>query len=427
MTQQDDNPGPRRTLHRAAALVDAAGTIAAPGVILTEGSQVIAAGTPEDVGQVAGARVEQHSGVLIPALVNAHAHLDLTGLGPRPMEGAFTDWGRLITAHRKSADDASIASATRQGIELARRGGTALLGDISGAFSLIPTVVQRECGLPGVSYCEVFGAGTRQAGAIDRMQQRVDGTPACDRGVVLGVSPHAPYSCGPRVYSAAARLGLPFVTHLAETCEEIEFTTTGGGPFRDFLVELGVWDDSVDVAGVHPVDAVLAAVDNLSVAPMLAVHLNYVTADHIEMLAGRGVHVAYCPRASAYFGHADHRYRDMLAGGVNVALGTDSIICLDTPGRLSVLDEMRVLHERDGLNVLTLLGMATTNGARALGFDESLVTLKPGVTAGVLALEWSGDPPRGATAEALLAMALAEPQDPQWIAGPAPCEAFTPA
>ncbi|MCA9291150.1 MAG: amidohydrolase family protein, partial [Phycisphaerales bacterium] len=112
-------------------------------------------------------------------------------------------------------------------------------------------------------------------------------------------------------------------------------------------------------------------------------------------------------------GEAPHAYRSMLAGGVNVALGTDSILCLDTPDRISTLDEMRLLRRRDGTDPVTLLAMATIHGARALGFDEGLVEFSPGPMLGVLAVDGAGDDPLDA--------ALRGNAPPRWVAGPFPC------
>lgn len=413
--------GERRQLFLADALVDADGVAAAPGALLVQGSRILAAGRPEEIGPAAGAETRRLRGVLIPALVNAHAHLDLTAIGPRPFEGRFTDWIAMIRRERMHVTDADVAAAVRKGVELSRRGGTALIGDIAGNGSSVPIAVQRELGLAGVSFLEVFGMGDRQDAAIERLRGAIAGIPQYACNVRLGIQPHAPYSCGPRVYEAAARIGLPIATHLAETQDEIEFTTTATGPFAAFLRSLGVWNDAIKPAGTHPVDAVLSAVDNLSI---VAAHLNYIDDRHLPALAAANVRAVYCPRASAYFGHTGHRYRDMLNAGINVALGTDSIVCLDSPAQLSVLDEMRVLLQRDGTNSRTLLRMATTNGARSLGFEESLCTFAPGASAGVLALALpdSASPAQGAME--LLTRAIAHQQSPQWIVGPITGEEF---
>jgi cytosine/adenosine deaminase-related metal-dependent hydrolase len=178
---------------------------------------------------------------------------------------------------------------------------------------------------------------------------------------------------------------------------------------------IGAWDETITGSFRHPVDQVI---DATGPRPLLAAHLNYIEDQHIDRLVSNCVSVAYCPRASDYFGHpheghAEHKYQNMLQAGVNVALGTDSILCLNTAERLSVLDDMRFLYRRDGIDPLTLLQMGTVNGARALGLDSDVVTLKPGRTAGVLGVRF--EPSRGV--DPLRAIMMND-EPPHWIAGP---------
>jgi cytosine/adenosine deaminase-related metal-dependent hydrolase len=189
------------------------------------------------------------------------------------------------------------------------------------------------------------------------------------------------------------------------------------GPLADLLARLGVWDKSIAGTGTHPVDLLA---DVLARRPIIAAHLNYVEERHLEMLSRFGTTVAYCPRASAYFGHPrdgrpPHRYQEMMIRGINVALGTDSIVCLDTADRLSVLDDMRFLYRRDGVEPRTLVRMATVNGALALGFDPQLFSCSPGPSAGLLAI------PLAPTCADPLAAILESSAAPEWISGP-----FTP-
>ena len=80
-------------------------------------------------------------------------------------------------------------------------------------------------------------------------------------------------------------------------------------------------------------------------------------------LNGHRVSIAFCPRTHARFGHAPHPYRSLLEKGVVVCLGTDSLASSPT---LSVLDELRFLHDRDdSLSGALLLTMATLFGAWA--------------------------------------------------------------
>lgn len=392
----------------AATVADGTGLIASPGAVLLEGDCVVAAGDVAAIGPVADAeRIELPSSVVTPGLVNAHAHLDLTHIGPVAYGSDFSEWLAGILAARNAITEDGIGDSVLQGADLARAGGTVLVGDIAGMWSLQPLHALRRSGLAGVSYLEVFGIGRAQAGSASRMAAILEGVAREESGVVLGISPHAPYTCGMDLYIAAAALGLPLATHLAESLEELQFSATGDGAFADLLRKIGVWDDSITGSNCHPVEQVA---ESLAKGPALAAHLNYVDDACIERMSQIRLSVAYCPRASAYFGHPHgehppHRYRDMLSAGVNVSLGTDSIVCLDTADRISTLDEMRFLHRRDGTDPILLLKMATVNGAKALGFDPGLVSFGPGRIAGVIAM-----------AGTTLNDVLMDDAPPQWVA-----------
>jgi cytosine/adenosine deaminase-related metal-dependent hydrolase len=227
----------------------------------------------------------------------------------------------------------------------------------------------------------------------------------------LGRQPHAPTTVSLANYhmlycSLPSLLKMPMATHLGETPEEHEFVATGGGQHAEFLRSLGLWDASIletelvcdDLAldgvgcGKTPVQHLAPA---LEMTRYLCAHVNDASDEDIAILARTESTVAYCPRASDYFKAHDyfgpHRYRDMLEAGINVCLGTDSIINLP-PGtdRLSTLDEMRFLYRRDKTLPLTLLQMATINGAKALGLDEQTYSFTPGAPiAGVVAVPFS--------------------------------------
>jgi cytosine/adenosine deaminase-related metal-dependent hydrolase len=408
---------PPRLLIQAAMVVDGETVKAAPGAVLIEGDRILASGTPQAIGPVSDCPVRRlDKAVVIPGLVNVHGHLDLTHIGSVRYSGDFTQWIDLVRRGRAESDE-GIAAAVEAGVNLARAGGTAIIGDIAGARSLRPIATLRRCGLAGVSFFEVFGLGQRTADAVAAMNDAVCQCPSLEGGVALGVQPHAPYSCDAEVYVAALRHKLPLATHLAESLDELAFVNGATGPIADFIKRIGVWDSTISGAATHPVDHLAKM---LSQAPFVAAHLNYVEDRHLEMLSKFPITVAYCPRASAYFGHPQtgwpgHRYRDMLDAGINVALGTDSMLCLDTPDRLSVLDEMRLLYQRDGTDPTTLLRMGTFNGAIGLDFDPALVRLSPGPTAGLLAV-----PIDGANRGDPLRQILSNRSAPQWIVGPLP-------
>ncbi|MCB9845460.1 MAG: amidohydrolase family protein [Phycisphaeraceae bacterium] len=342
-------------------------------------------------------RVDLRDSLLLPGLVNAHTHLDLTHIGPLahdPSEG-FVAWVDRIRVARLHEPD-EIAESVRRGIDLCLAGGTVAIGDIAGAPagvpSLTPLSVLRDSPLAGVSFLEFFAIGKGERPGLARIQEAVKALKPGTGHVRPGLQPHAPNTVSRLAYGEAAALaqrhGLPLCTHLAESPEEREFIAAGAGPQRSLLERVGVWDESVaaDVGRGCTPTGHLAPI--LAEAELLAVHLNDVSDGDIDVLRRTGTRAVYCPRASEYFGTArafgPHRYRDLLAAGVPVALGTDSIVNLPGQaadprrGGISVLDEMRALWRRDAVEARVLLEMVTDHGATALSMDVGRFRLASG-------------------------------------------------
>ena len=363
-------------LINAGAVRDAVEINARPGAIALRDGRVLAAGDPAQVRRETGEPdrvIELPDALVMPAMVNTHCHLDLTGIGSRPREGDFISWVEMVMRLRPG-EEAAITEAVRRGLRLSRESGVGLIGDIAGSGEAVIARMKapREDRLSGTSVigCLGFGEAATEAARDVRERMRRIGTYPYAPGdmIWMGVQPHALYSAGRSLFSFAAR-DLPRSTHLAETKEEVQFVRTMEGPFRELLERLGKWDASIDISAKSPV-AYLRHV--LAVNPWLVAHCNYVDDRDIQTLAETRASVAYCPIASEYFGHEGHRYRDMIEAGVNVCLGTDSIICqpADEAQPLGILPQMRRLFRRDRIDSDTLLRMATTNGKQALGLHS---------------------------------------------------------
>jgi len=385
-----------RVLIQAASAVDYRGEIA-PAAILLDGHQIVEVAAPESIGLVEDAiSIDARTEVVMPGLINAHSHLDLSGPGPLPYEGDFEKWLEAVIQLRISSSDEDVSRAVSRGVELSLAGGTFGIGDIAGMPHRPPHEVLSTSQLVGVSYAEFFGLGDDQPQTIDHMQSTLKKLPGETFGVRLGLSPHAPYTCGARVIENATSSSAPVAIHVSESRAELDFLASGSGPFRRFADMLRTWNDGVEIPGLHPIDFTLGCLGDRvgsSACDVLFVHLNHVEDRHLAPLLNSGVTPVYCPRASAYFGHpdvGDHPYLKMLEHGLSVALGTDSLICLDTPDRIGVLDEMRFLHRRDGTSPRHLIRMATINGALGLGLESGLVDLNPGEVGGILAVSTAG-------------------------------------
>ena len=374
-----------------------------PGAVLAEGGRAVAWGEAdvmrrEHAGDASAARVVEHGDVvLMPGLINAHAHLELSAIGPRPYGGDFSMWLASIRRHvaEQLDDPAWFASAAARGAADMVAAGVEAVGDIAAHPASIRARI--DSGLRGVSFREWFGIGPPWDAA---------GRAAMAGGVDQGVGhqPHAPYSAGPALYAAASswsqRSGRPVCTHLSESLDESLFVTAAAGACLRLLEKIGKWDASFAECYGRGLSPVRWMEPYLRKTRWLVAHCNYVDDEDLRLLAETGTSVAYCPVASAYFGHEDHRYRDMLRAGINVCLGTDSIVCQppEEPQPQSVLPPMRFLYRRDGTDPSVLFRMATVNGRRALRLDDGVHTLlavrfDPSDAAGPLVQVLRGDAP----------------------------------
>ena len=399
------------TTYRCGALRDAAGTDLRPGAVTVCGGRVVRAGpllanAPGDEQRDSSTVVDLPDTLVVPAAVNAHAHLDLTAMGAQEYDGDFLDWVSQVMAWRQQNPDRST-QGVEPGAAMSWRSGVGWVGDIAGSDEAAEAFLTS--GMAGVSFIECFGLGRRQAEAIDTMHRRLAALERTTGPGRLGVQPHAPYSAGAALYDAvteaAERADLPLCTHLAETPEELQFVRDAAGPLADRLRSWGKWDETIESTGLHPVDWLRP---RLARRPWLLAHCNYVGDQHIRTLADCRASVAYCPVAGDYFGQppGGHRYRDMLDAGVNVCLGTDSIVCQppDGPQPLGVFPQMRHLHRRDGGGAAMadlLLRMATVNGLTALGLDPMLATLRPGAASMLVGVRFDPSDPADPLTQAL--------------------------
>jgi len=375
------------------------------GAVAVEGGVIRAVGkAAEVVGRYEGAdQVDLSDCVILSGLVNAHTHLELSSLRGRvAYRGSFVDWiGRLAMARRQYQGDLGevIAGACREGVA----GGVTAVGDIClkhRAWRFLAGERIRK-----VCFAEVFGL----TGAVEAGRAYLEGCVGeTEEGRLLrvGISPHGPYSTGRGVYEMAAALaageGVALTTHLAETMEEVQFLADGGGGWGEYLRSIHKWDGRYVAPGRRPVAYFLDM--ELSGQAFLLAHVNYVSDEELAALAGSGHSVAYCPRSHAFFGHAGHRWREMLAAGVNVCVGTDSLASNES---LSILDELRFLYTRyPDVDPATLLEMGTINGARALGWEERIGSLEAGKEADLIAVGLS-DAGRGMDAAGALRDVLA--------------------
>ena len=326
----------------------------------------------DDLGDVA----------LLPGLVNAHTHLEFSGLSQplgQPLM-AFPDWIGLVIDYRRSqtkSDTQSQSEAVRQGLKESQAAGVAVLGEIT----TYPPLESSASWPLQVVLAELLGLATDR---IEPLWQRAQShlADAGSFGHVLGISPHAPYTVHPelleRVCQLSAERQFPVAMHLAESLEEIELLQSGSGRLVELLESLRAFPRSVISRGTKPLHylQVLA-----KAARALVIHGNYLLQEEIAFLGQRSetMSVVYCPRTHAYFNAGDYPLAEMLAHNVNVCVGTDSRA---TNPDLSLFEELRFVAQRHPRVTLEgVLYLGTQAGADALGLGDRFGSIAPGKSA----------------------------------------------
>ena len=383
-------------------LIEAAWVLPMDRAPIADGGVVIQSGRIVAVGKANGLRkqysdaqpIDYRNCTLVSGLINAHTHLELSSLKCTAPAGQFIDWlSRLVPNPSVPLDQQAeaIATATRTGIEQCLRFGITTVGDIS-RFCSITRAVLRESPLRAVSFGEVLAMGQRRGLLEERLAKAADRSLETEL-LHIGITPHAPYSIESHGYGRCLEvvksMGLALTTHLAETPDEATFLSNHSGPFRELWDRIGGWDSQVNRFKGGPIR--YAEQLGLLDYPTLLAHVNYCDDDELAILARGKASVVYCPRTHAYFGHPPHRWRDMLAGGINVTVGTDS--CASSPD-LNLVDDLRLLHEiAPDVAPEVLWEMATTRAARSLGLQDQTGSLTPGKNADLIAFPTTSDAP----------------------------------
>lgn len=372
------------TAHVADAVLTMSGPPLVRGAVVVDGDRVVAVGPAGDVVPAA-ARVRTHRGVLLPGLVNAHAHLEY---GPRFADLAtsglrFPAWITELTRRRRGLTGADWLVEARGSVHALLRTGTTCVADV---VTSGPGVRATSlAGLAGISYVEAVGSDDVGWPAE---RARVEGLLDAG-GRVLGVSPHTLYTLSSLAFGDACALararGLRLHPHLAETVEEAELVLAGTGALADALRGIRLAHDLLAVGSGRTPAEHCDALGGLGPDVHVA-HGVHLSAPDRALLRARRTAVALCTRSNAVLQAGQAPVAALLEEGSPVALGTDS---LASSPDLDLLAEARACRD-----------LALAQGASPQGLAERLV--RAATVDGAAALGLSG----GATGSGVLAVGV---------------------
>ncbi|MDQ6691125.1 MAG: amidohydrolase family protein [Gemmatimonadota bacterium] len=328
--------------------------------------------------------------ILLPGLINTHTHLELTAMRGFLENCRFAEWiDKLRQSRNDVLDDEMLLDSARFGIVEGLEAGITTYADTCSSGVVLRAM--RELGVRGIMYQEVFGPDPSQAEvAMRELEDRIGNLqPEQTEIATLGVSPHAPYTVSDRLYQAAEKFAnsqrLPMAMHIAESEPEHEIVVKGSGDFADHWQRRGI---AVAPRSRSPIE-LLERQGALERGPLL-IHCVRVDAADIEIMAHRRCAVAHCPASNAKFGHGIAPLLPLLAAGIRVGIGSDSVA---SNNRMDILDEARLavlIHRaatrrHDAFGAHQALELATVGGARALRLESRVGSLEPGKDADLAA------------------------------------------
>ena len=328
--------------------------------------------------------------ILLPGLVNTHTHLELTAMRGFLENCQFAEWiDKLRQTRNEILDDEMLLDSARSGIIEGLEAGITTYADTCSSGVVMRAM--RELGVRGIVYQEVFGPDPSHADvAMRELEDQIETLQLEQTELVsLGVSPHAPYTVSDRLYQAAAQFAnsrrLPLAMHIAESEPEHDIVVNASGDFAERWKRRGI---AVARRARSPIE-LLERHGALDRGPLL-IHCVRVDDADIAIMARRRCSVAHCPASNAKFGHGIAPLLPLLAAGVRLGLGSDSVA---SNNRMDILDEARLavlIHRaatrrHDAFGAHQALELATIGGARALGLESRVGSLEPGKDADLAA------------------------------------------
>ena len=357
--------------------------IAAPYVLTPEGLQRGVMIEVADDGTVTALRechapdrqesLEWYNGILMPGMVNAHCHLELSYMhGKVAPHGGFAGFARGLRAARGSATpDEMVAAAELRDREMWSAGVQAV-GDVCN--DALTFGVKSHSRISYHNFVELYGLGRRSADAAEEVLAK-----ALDAGLRATITPHSLYSLRDETYIAATR-DERLSVHFAESAEEVELYQRRGAMWEWY----GVAGFEAPFIGRYasPTERLLALTPPNR--RMVLVHACMVTEQEVRQIEGHFEEPpvwVVCPLSNDYISRLTPPVEVLRRCGVRVAVGTDS---LSSNTDLDMVAELRAMPS---VPLVERLVWATEGGAEALGLGDVFGRLAVGRRPGVVLIE----------------------------------------
>jgi len=347
------------------------------GVLCISGDTISHVGDQIPQGHEASKTIDANGGLILPGLINGHTHAPMSLFKGLADDLPLMEWlNHYIFPVEKNMDADFIHTGTQLACAEMILTGTTTFCDMylfedqvaqvafqSGLRCLVGEVLYD---FPSPNYGDLKAGFAYTEWLIQKWQD--------NPLVSIAVEPHALFTCSPELLQQANQIALthkrPLIVHFAETLAELEdIKKRYGKTPLDHL-------DSLGILGPHLI------VDH-------AVHLN---SSEIDRMAEHGISVIHNPESNMKLGSGIAPVPQMIAQGVTVGMGTDGSASNNNMDLFTEMDMAAKLHkvrtmDPTVMDALTVLKMATIEGAKALGLSHETGSLETGKKADVIIID----------------------------------------
>jgi len=358
--------------------MDSNGAVLQDAAIAIDEGLIVAIGDAADIDAQYSARetLQGEDRIVMPGLINGHSHAAMTLLRGVADDLALMDWlnNYIFPAEVEFVD----AEFVRIGTELACwemiRGGTTTFVDMYYYPDIIAEVAV-SCGMRAFVSATVIDQRSPDAenadDSVSKGLEFVNRWKHRNSRITPIFGPHANYTLNAdqlrATREAANTAGVPISIHMSESPFELQYSkSTYGMTSIELFESIGFLD-----------------------GPTIGAHVVWPTEAEIPILADREVGVIHNPTSNMKIASGISPVTEMLAAGVRVGLGTDGAA---SNNDLDMWEEMRLasfLQKVEQMNpevmsAKTVLTMATSGGAQAIGLEGVVGVLAVGMRADVI-------------------------------------------
>ncbi len=316
--------------------------------------------------------------VATPGLINCHTHLPMTLFRGIAEDQPLTTWlTQTIWPLEAKLTPNDIYQGALLGCLENIKNGTTTFADMYFHEEKIAKAVEKA-GLRAVLAQGIIEAENREKGEhmlkeSVEFAQKYNGY--ADGRVTTQLGPHAVYTCSPQLLTQtreeASKLSIGIHIHIAESKQMAKLVKKRHG-----LTEIELLESI-----------------NFLKSNVLAAHCIHLTRKEMQIIAKHNVKVSYNPTANMKIASGTPKIKTLTNLGITVGIGTDGPA---SNNNLDMFEEMKTAALLQKIRYMDptvlpaqqVVGMATTNGAKALGLEKTVGSLEVGKKADVILIDF---------------------------------------